>query len=193
MAKISYPDPNQIPEPLAGILAAIPGVAATDMLAHSPVLAEHFLRLAHAQFTALELSERARELVILSVAAKVRCEFEYQQHIPISVAAGVEPALRRAIWDRTLDTAGLPEAERVLIGFVTDVLNRPRVSARRFAAVQRFYPPRQIVEVLQLIGFYWGFGRICTVLDIEVQTPTTLDAFEAVATLDAGPKRRRTD
>ena len=70
MAQISYPDPNQIPEPLAGMLAAIPDVAAIDMLAHSPVLAEHFLRLAQAQFTALELPERARELVILSVAAK---------------------------------------------------------------------------------------------------------------------------
>src|ERR1700747_949221 len=137
MAKISYPDPNQIPEPLAGMLAAIPGVAATDMLAHSPVLAEHFLRLAHAQFTALELSERARELVILSVAAKVRCEFEYQQHIPISAAAGVEPALRQAIWDRAVDPTSVPDAENVLIGFVTDVLNRPRGSARRFSAVQR--------------------------------------------------------
>ena len=186
MAKISYPNPAEIPEPLAGILAAMPSVGAIDMLAHSPVLTEHFLRLAQAQFTALELPERARELVILSVAAKGRCDFEYQQHIPISVAVGVEPALRRAIWDRTLDTAGLPEAERVLIGFVTDVLNRPRVSARRFAAVQRFYPPRQIVEVLQLIGFYWGLGRICTVLDIEVQKPTTLDGFEAVANLGAG-------
>jgi alkylhydroperoxidase family enzyme len=185
MAKISYPDPNKIPEPLAGMLAAIPGVAATDMLAHSPVLAEHFLRLAHAQFSALELSERARELVILSVAAKVRCEFEYQQHIPISAAAGVEPALRQAIWDRTVDPTSVADAENVLIGFVTDVLNRPRVSARRFAALQRFYPPRQIVEILQLIGFYWGFGRMCTVLDIEVQTPTSLDAFEAVANLSA--------
>src|ERR1700747_104006 len=99
MVQISYPDPAEIPEPLAGMLAALPGVAASDRLAHSPVLAEHFLRLAQAQFTALELPERARELVILSVAARGRCEFEYQQHIPISMAAGVEPALRRAIWD----------------------------------------------------------------------------------------------
>jgi alkylhydroperoxidase family enzyme len=185
MAQISYPDPAEIPQPLAGMLAAVPSVAAIDMLAHSPVLAEHFLRLAQAQFTALELPERARELVILTVAAKGRCEFEYQQHIPISAAAGVEPALRQAIWDRTLDPTTLPDAENVLIGLVTDVLNRPRVSARRFTAVQRFYPARQIVEILQLIGFYWGFGRICTVLDIEVQTPTTLDAFEAVANLCA--------
>ena len=185
MAQLSYPDPNQIPEPLAGMLAAIPGVAAIDMLAHSPVLAEQFLRLAHAQFSALELPERVRELVILSVAAKGRCEFEYQQHIPISAVAGVEPALRQAIWDRTLDPASLPDAENVLIGFVTDVLNRPRVSARRFAALQRFYPPRQIIEILHLIGFYWGFGRVCTVLDIEVQQPKTLDAFDSVANLTA--------
>jgi alkylhydroperoxidase family enzyme len=186
MANISYPDPAQIPEPLAGILAAMPSVGAIDMLAHSPVLTEHFLRLAQAQFTALELPERARELVTLTVAAKVRCEFEYQQHIPISAAAGVDPILRQAIWDRTVNPATLPDAENVLIGFVDDVLKRPRVSARRLAALQRFYPPRQIVEIVQLIGFYWGFGRICTVLDIEVQKPTTLDAFEAVANLDAG-------
>ena len=183
MAQLSYPDPDRIPEPLAGMLAAMPSVGAIDMLAHSPVLTEHFLRLAQAQFTALELPERVRELIILSVAAKGRCEFEYQQHIPISVAAGVDPGLRHAIWERTLDPTTLPDAENVLIGFVTDVLNRPRVSARRFVALQRFYPPRQIVEILQLIGFYWGFGRICTVLDIEVQTPSTLDAFDAVANL----------
>ena len=185
MAQLSYPDPAEIPQPLAGTLAAMPSVAAIDMLAHSPVLAEHFLRLAHAQFAALELSDRARELVILSVAAKGRCEFEYQQHIPISAAAGVDPSLRQSIWEQTIDPATLPDADSVLIGFVTDVLKRPRVSARRFAALQRFYPPRQIVEILHLIGFYWGLGRICTVLDIEIQTPTTLDAFEAVANLSA--------
>jgi alkylhydroperoxidase family enzyme len=167
MAQISYPDRNQIPEPLAGMLAAIPDVAAIDMLAHSPVLAEHFLRLAQAQFTALELPERARELVILSVAAKGRCACEYQQHVPISAAAGVDSILRQAIWDRTVEPATVSDAENVLIGFVTDVLNRPRVSTRRFAALQRFYSSRQIVEILQLIGFYWGLGRICTVLDIK--------------------------
>src|SRR5246127_3894498 len=138
MPQLSYPDPDRIPEPLAGMLAAMPSVGAIDMLAHSPVLTEHFLRLAQAQFTALELPERARELVILTVAAKGRCEFEYQQHIPISAAAGVEPGLRQAIWERALDPTTLPDAESVLIGFVTDVLNRPRVSARRFPAVQRF-------------------------------------------------------
>src|ERR1700751_3625595 len=126
MAKISYPNPAEIPKPLAGMLAAMPSVGPIHMLAHSPVLTEHFLRLAQAQFTALELPERARELVILTVAAKGRCEFEYDQHIPISAAAGVEPTLRQAIWERTLDPTTLPDAESVLIGFVTDVLNRPR-------------------------------------------------------------------
>src|ERR1700758_5086212 len=123
MPQLSYPDPDRIPEPLAGMLAAMPSVGAIDMLAHSPVLTEHFLRLAQAQFTALELPERARELIILTVAAKGRCEFEYQQHIPISAAAGIEPTLRQAIWERTLDPTSVADAENGLIGFVTDVLN----------------------------------------------------------------------
>src|SRR6478735_3614406 len=132
MAQLSYPDPAEIPQPMAGMLAAMPSVAAIDMLAHSPVLAEHFLRLAQAQFTALALPERARELVILTVTAKGRCEFEYQQHIPIAAAAGFLPSLRQATWDRTRDPSALHDAENVLIGLVTDVLKRPRVSARRF-------------------------------------------------------------
>jgi len=27
---------------------------------------------------------------------------------------------------------------------------------------------REIVEVLQVAGFYWSFGRVCTVLDVEI-------------------------
>jgi alkylhydroperoxidase family enzyme len=185
MANLSYPDPARIPEPLAGILAAMPRVAGIEMLAHSPAIATEVLRMAQTHFTTLELSERARELVILTVAAKGRCEFEYQQHIPISTKAGVEPNVRQAIWERTIDPATLPETDEVLIRFVSDVLIRPRVSARRLAELQRFYPPRQIIEILHLIGFYWGFGRVCTVLDIEVQQPKTLDAFESVANLTA--------
>lgn len=185
MAQLSYPDPAQIPEPLAGVLAAMPRVAGIEMLAHSPAIATEVLRMAQAHFTALDLTARARELVILAVAAKGRCEFEYQQHIPISSNAGVEPDVRQAIWERTIDPASMPDADGVLIRFVTDVLIRPRVSARRFAELRRFYPPRQIIEILHLIGFYWGFGRVCTVLDIEVQEPKTLDAFESVANLTA--------
>ncbi len=40
-----------------------------------------------------------------------------------------------------------------------------------------------IVEVLQLVGFYWALGRICTVLDLELDHPSGLDSVLAVANL----------
>ena len=184
MAKIAYPDLAEAPKELADLLAAMPRVAPIDMLAHSPLIAQCFLRLAQAQFTTLQLPERARELVILTVAAAGRCEYEYRQHVLISEVAGVEPELRESIWEGTIDPATLPVAERALVLFVADVLRAPRVSAERLTQLQSHYSPRQIVEILHLIGFYWGFGRICTVLDIEIETPTNLDAMMAVSNFD---------
>ena len=29
---------------------------------------------------------------------------------------------------------------------------------------------REIVEVLQVIGYYWSFGRVATVLNVELTT-----------------------
>jgi alkylhydroperoxidase family enzyme len=183
MAEIAYPDRAAVPKDLADMLAAMPRVAPIDMLAHSPTVAQCFLWLAQAQFTTLKLPVRARELVILTVASECECEYEYRQHILASEAAGVERELRESIWEHQIDPAALSEVECALISFVTDVLRAPRVSSGRLTELQGYYSPREIVEILHLIGFYWCFGRICTVLDIEIETPTNLDAIEAVSNL----------
>ena len=51
------------------------------------------------------------------------------------------------------------------------------------AAIQSHFSAREIVEILHLTGFYWGFGRLCTVLDIEIETPEGLTPVNAVANL----------
>jgi hypothetical protein len=51
------------------------------------------------------------------------------------------------------------------------------------ASIQSHFSACEIVEILQLIGFYWGFGRLCTVLDIAIETPDGLSSVNAVANL----------
>src|SRR6202007_1324195 len=58
MARIAYPQRDTIPDDLARMLDEMPRHAPIDMLAHSPDVARQFLRLAQAQFTALELPLR---------------------------------------------------------------------------------------------------------------------------------------
>jgi alkylhydroperoxidase family enzyme len=183
MARIAYPRRETIPGDLARMLDEMPRHAPIDMLAHSPEVARQFLRLAQAQFTALQLPLRDRELLILAVAAQVGCEYEYRQHIPISEAAGVDPDLRESIWEATVDESNLPVRDRALLAFVGEVARSPFVDEDRLADARQTFSEREIVEMLQLIGFYWGLGRMCTVLDVEIETATDLTSVNAVANL----------
>jgi alkylhydroperoxidase family enzyme len=183
MAKIPFPNRGDAPADLSVMLDQMPAMAPVDMLAHSPALARQFLLLARAQFTTLELTARHREILILTVAAHVECEYEYEQHIPISQDAGVSPALREAIWTGKLDTGEIDSQDHALIEFVRDVLQAPFVSEPAMAAIGSRFSAREIVEILHLTGFYWGFGRLCTVLDIEIETPDGLTSIDAVANL----------
>jgi len=183
MARIAYPRRETIPDDLARMLDEMPRHAPIDMLAHSPKVATQFLRLAQAQFTALELPLRDRELLILAMATQVGCEYEYRQHIPISEAAGVDPDLRESIWESTVDESNLPARDRALLAFVGAVARSPFVDEDRLADARQNFSDREVVEILQLIGFYWGLGRLCTVLDVEIETATDLTSVNAVANL----------
>jgi alkylhydroperoxidase family enzyme len=190
MALLPYPDRDALPGELAQMLGEMPRHAPIEMLAHSPQVAQQFLRLAQAQFTTLALSLYNRELVILTVAAFVGCEYEYRQHIPISAAAGVDPNLGQSIWNSSrsfwsssVNELQMADRDRALVAFVGAVLRSPQVGDHQLGEVREHLSDREIVEVLQLIGFYWGLGRLCTVLDLEIETATDLTSVNAVANL----------
>ncbi|WP_326567803.1 carboxymuconolactone decarboxylase family protein [Amycolatopsis rhabdoformis] len=147
-------------------VATFPPDAMVRMLTHSTATVRLFIEQAMAQFTALELSPRRRELVILAVAAEVDGEFVAAQHGPIAAREGVTEAERELLARR--DFAGLAGPDRVLVEFTAAVLAGPRVPDELFAAVREFLSEREIVEVLQVCGYYWTFSRIATVLDVPV-------------------------
>jgi alkylhydroperoxidase family enzyme len=182
MARLPYPARDALPTETAALLNGLPRNNITEMLAHAHPLTEPFLRMAQAQFTALELSDRQRELVILAVSGLVECDYEYVQHVPISAAAGIDADLRDRVRGGDFDAPGDP-GERALLAFVAAVVGAPRISDDAFAATRRYLSARQIVEVLQLVGFYWGVGRMSTMLELELDIPEGLESITAVATM----------
>ena len=149
MARLPYPSRESLPAELAELLESLPRNNITEMFAHATSLTAPFLRLAQAQFTALELSVRQRELVILAVAGLVDCEYEYEYEYAQNISVSAAPRIADDVFERT----------------------RQLLSAR------------QIVEALQLVGFYWALGRMCTVLELELDHPAGLDSVQAVASL----------
>jgi alkylhydroperoxidase family enzyme len=61
------------------------------------------------------------------------------------------------------------EAETAITKFVAGIVHSPTVDDATFAAAREILSNREIVEVLQVVGFYWSFGRVATVLQVEVE------------------------
>jgi alkylhydroperoxidase family enzyme len=182
VARLPYPARDQLPPELADLLNGLPRNNITEMLAHAQSLIEPFLRTAEANFSALALSDRQRELVILAVAVLVECDYEFVQHVPMFEAVGIDADLRDRI--RSGDFEAPNDAgERALLSFVAAVVRGPRISDAVFAAARRHLSERHIVEVLQVAGFYWGLGRMCTVLELELDVPEGLESITAVANM----------
>jgi alkylhydroperoxidase family enzyme len=168
MPRLADPDPASIPGDVREFLASLPPDPMVRMLSYSAGTVKLFVQLARAQFTALELPARSRELVILTVAEYTAATFVAAQHKPIALAAGVEERTQQLIRDRQLDSPELSPADRALARLVVEVVRQPRVSEETFKRAREFLTDREVVEVLQVTGYYWTFGRISTVLDVEV-------------------------
>ena len=184
MARLPYPARHAMPVETANLLNGLPRNNITEMLAHAPSLTDPFLRMAQTQFTALELSDRQRELVILAVSGLVESDYEYVQHVPMFTAVGIDAQLRDRVRGGDLDAPDDP-GERALLAFVAAVVRAPHISDAVFAETWCHLSARQILEVLQLVGFYWGVGRMSTVLELELDTPDGVESITAVATMDS--------
>ncbi|WP_037858939.1 carboxymuconolactone decarboxylase family protein [Streptomyces sp. NRRL S-340] len=168
MPRLTDPDPVSFPDDVRALVASLPPDPMVRMMAHSQGTVRPFVQFAKVLFTSLELPARSRELVILTVAEYSGSPFVAAQHDPLAQAAGVDERTRRLIRERLLDSPDLSPADRALLRFTAEVVRGPRVPDEVFEEVRAFLTEREVVEVLQVAGYYWSFGRISTVLDVEV-------------------------
>lgn len=168
MPRLTDPDPDSLPDDVREFLTALPPDPMVKMLSHSAGTVKPFVQLAKAQFTSLALPARSRELVILTVAEYTDSVFVAAQHDPLSQAAGVDERTRQLIRARQLDSPELSRPDRALLRFTAEVVQHPRVPDDVFDQAREFLSERELVEVLQVTGYYWSFGRVSTVLNVEV-------------------------
>lgn len=168
MARLTDPDPASFPAEVREFLTSLPPDPMVKMLSHSAGTVKAFVQLAKAQFTAMELPARSRELVILTVAEYTDSTFVAAQHSPMSQSAGVDERTRQLIRARQTESPQLSPSDRALLRFTAEVVQHPHISEEMFGQARTFLTERELVEVLQVIGYYWSFGRISTVLDVEV-------------------------
>ncbi|WP_375783905.1 carboxymuconolactone decarboxylase family protein [Bradyrhizobium sp. Pha-3] len=153
------------------------------MMAHADANAMPLMRLGNSILHKQKLSAVNRELLILQAAQLEGGAYEWRQHVPIALGVGVTQAQIDAVERGNYDDAALNAAERALLGFGREVVEKVRVGEAAFAGVREHFGDQEIVEAIVTLGFYMMMARLTEA------TETDLDPAAGMAVYEGGKKR----
>ena len=177
MARLPYVDPDQAPAPVREALERVPPINIFRMVANASSAFRPWLAFGGALLSSLELDARVRELVILRVGRLSGAGYEWAQHVPIALAVGATQEEVDAVGSGSLEAFG--ELERDVLRFTEEVVRDVRASDEALEAVRRWLSPREVVELLLVIGQYMLVARVAETAGIEIDEGGTAVAEAA--------------
>ncbi len=133
------------------VLAAVGASNVLRMLAHRPDLLSAWLEFGTHLTTKGRVSMRTRELLILRVALCSSCEYEWANHVPGALSAGITAA---EIASLTKGAGSWSDADAVALDLVDDLCADDCASEQTWKRLSATYDEGEIIELLMLIGFY---------------------------------------
>lgn len=117
------------------------------------------------------LSMRVREIVIDRTCAKCGNEYEWGIHVAgfASHIGLTDDQIRATVLGDASDPAWTDPAEAVLIATVDALIDRKKLDDAEWAALRAAYDEPQVLEIIQLVGFYHGVSLICGALDLPLE------------------------
>lgn len=148
-------------------------------LAHHPRLLKRFNALGGLFITGL-VPDRERELIILRVAGRVECDYEFAQHVLLGRGAGLTD---EEIINILNDDRDWSEADRLLLQFTDEMLAQDRASGDVLERLQARYTTQQLLELLLLPGFYRMLAAALRTIELsgEEDLPTSPSLSEAIS------------
>jgi alkylhydroperoxidase family enzyme len=163
MARLPYaeiPDPNVPPANIFRLLANAESVFAP------------YMRYGLGLLRDLELDPVVREQAILRVAALTPgAEYEWVQHEAIGRAAGMT--------DEQIAACRDGDDDDLVLRFTEEVVRNASPSDATFAAISERLSPREIVELLLVIGQYMCLARVMATAQIDIDPPVGAEALNA--------------
>jgi 4-carboxymuconolactone decarboxylase len=112
------------------------------------------------------LSASIRELAILVTAREMGNRFEWAAHEPQGLKDGLSQSVIDIVKYRK-GVKGLPETEAVIIQLGRQMFKK-RVDSDTFAHALKIFGPRQLVEVVSLMGFYSSLNALLNTFDMQL-------------------------
>ena len=138
------------------------------LLAHAVSMQPGIGMAVQGMMSGIEIPPLERQICVLAVLHLDRGEYEWAQHLQVSKSMGIADEKVAAIANDRFGDPMFNERERALLAFTRQVVKTVRVDDFVFNAVAAFYSPRQIVELIHVIGIYMLFVRVSEVAELEI-------------------------
>ena len=156
---------DRLSDPTGGSLRGLRGPGGIQL--HSPELSRRSAPVNRYLRHEAGLGGRIRELAILVTAREVDNAFEWAAHEPEALAEGVPREIVDIVRYRG-ETAGLAEADAVVIELGREIFGRRRVASQTFARALRLFGRRKLVDLVALMGNYAGTAALLTAFDMQL-------------------------
>ena len=168
MARLPYISPEAASQPVRDALERVPPINVFRMVANAETAFRPWLAFGGALLSSLQLDPRLRELVILHVGRLSGAEYEWVQHVPIAHAVGASEADVAAIERGDIGADCLGPGVCAALRFTTEVVRDVRASDAALDALREHLSPREVVELLLVIGQYMMVARVAETAGIEI-------------------------
>ncbi len=136
------------------------------ILAYSPKVAEAWLQF----FTVIRqqcgLDARYRELAIMAIAKLNGARYEFEQHIPFALRAGITQTQLDHI-ESWRASAEFSEADKAVLAYTEAITRDVRVPDDVFAGVRGKFDEKTLVELTATIGGYNMVSRFLEAMEVH--------------------------
>jgi alkylhydroperoxidase family enzyme len=154
--EIKFPDFTALPDRVKQKFDALPTkVNFFRMIGYSAGAYIEIIDLTQAIFKNLTISDYHKELLVLLVAFRENCHYEWEQHVSIGKAAGVVEDQFLAIAENRLNDNGVfPTRDQALLHFGNAILETGRVPAIVFKHTLTYFSIEELSDATIVVGFY---------------------------------------
>ncbi len=139
----------------------------TGIRMHSPKLAEITFALSSYLRHETGFSGAIRELAILVTAREMDSPFEWAAHEPFALKEGLSKKAVDVVKYRK-SAAGLPEAEAIIVALGRQMFGQKKVNSETFARALEIYGPKDLVDLVSLMGYYASTAALLTAFDMQL-------------------------
>lgn len=171
MARIPYVDVAELPQDVRRVLEELPGLNLFRMMAHAQTAFPGAIALGAAILGRLELDASLREFAILETARSTGVGYEWNQHADAARAVGITQDQIDAVGHGMTDAECFSERERCVLALARCLTLTTDIPDDLFEAASVHFPPRQLVELTLVVGFYRMLGGLLRGLRVDLDAP----------------------